>query len=188
MKIVAHIVSIFSIISVCRAFRLLSRRIINVFQRQHALMSQTSNWIPSPYKDLVIGVAKETAAGEKRVGLTPESAELLIKQGWKILVEKGAGRSAQYEDVNYKDIGASVAKHDDVWKADIVVKVQPPSLKEVAKISNRTIVSFLVPELNKELLSKLQDQRSTAFAMDCAPKQLPRAQEYDALSSQVSTR
>lgn len=149
------------------------------------MLAEKNNWSPKPYKELSIGVAKETVHGEKRVGLSPQAAETLINAGWNVVVEKGAGQASAYADDTYKSIGAKIVSRNDAWNADIIVKVQPPSLREVKQIGNRTVVSFMVPDLNKLVLDALEKQGATAFGMDCAPKLLTRAQAFDALASQV---
>jgi NAD/NADP transhydrogenase alpha subunit len=65
-------------------------------------------------------------------------------------------------------------------------QLRPPSKEELTLLENRAIISFLYPAQNPELLQQLQDQKSTAFAMDCIPRTLSRGQTYDALSSQAN--
>lgn len=65
-------------------------------------------------------------------------------------------------------------------------QLRPPTAEEVTKLENRSIISFIYPAQNKELVQQLQDQQSTAFAMDCIPRTLSRGQTYDALSSQAN--
>ncbi len=65
-------------------------------------------------------------------------------------------------------------------------QLRPPTTEEISKLEDRTIISFLYPAQNKELVQQLQDQKSTAFAMDCIPRTLSRGQTYDALSSQAN--
>lgn len=76
---------------------------------------------------------------------------------------------------------------EEVWKSsDIVMKLRPPTAEQAAALEDRTIVSFLYPAQNKDLVKQLQDQKATAFAMDCIPRTLSRGQTYDALSSQAN--
>lgn len=150
------------------------------------MVSEKSGWLPTPYKNMVIGVSKESAPGEKRVAMTPESAAMMIKAGFQVVIESNAGKSALFKNSDYEEVGAKVVGRGDTWKADIVVKVQPPTLNEVKRLENRTIISFIVPSENQQLLESLQKQRSTAFGMDCVPRLLARSQDFDALSSQVT--
>jgi H+-translocating NAD(P) transhydrogenase len=151
-------------------------------------VKETCLWSePIPYSRLTIGVPAETLPGEKRVALSPDSAAMLIKEGFRVVVEKGAGAAAQFPDDLYEKVGAKTVTVDAVWRSDIVVKITPPTLKELAKLESRTILSFIQPAMNKEIMSQLQSQGATAFAMDCIPRMLSRGQAFDALSSQVTS-
>eukprot|EP01038_Epipyxis_sp_PR26KG_P005384 gene5384-7464_t len=147
---------------------------------------ETTNWKPLEYTKLTIGVPKEIAEGEKRVGQTPESVDKLIKNGFKVVIEKGAGVAAQFSDEEYSKVGAKIVNKKDVWKADIVVKLQPPSLDEAKLLESRTLLSFIQPAINKKLVEKLQKQKATVFAVDCIPRLLSRGQAFDALTSQAN--
>jgi len=139
------------------------------------------------YSELTVGIPKETFPLEKRVAATPESVSKLTKPGFKVVVEKEAGLNAHFSDADYEAAGASVVSSDDVWKnSDIVMKLRPPTDAEVELLGDKTLISFLYPAQNKELLEKLQKQNATAFAMDCIPRTLSRGQTYDALSSQAN--
>ncbi|KAL7466245.1 hypothetical protein ACHAXS_006536 [Conticribra weissflogii] len=140
-----------------------------------------------PYSKLTVGVPKERFPLEKRVAATPESVSKLVKPGFNVLIEKGAGISSHFSDVDYENAGAKIVEAEEVWrKSDIVMKLRPPTTEEISKLEDRTIISFLYPAQNKELVQQLQDQKSTAFAMDCIPRTLSRGQTYDALSSQAN--
>ncbi|KAL3766758.1 hypothetical protein ACHAWO_005156 [Cyclotella atomus] len=140
-----------------------------------------------PYSKLTVGVPKERFPLEKRVAATPETVSKLVKPGFSVLIEKGAGSSSFFSDAEYEAAGAKIVEKDDVWKrSDIVMKLRPPSKDELTLLENRAIISFLYPAQNPELLQQLQDQKSTAFAMDCIPRTLSRGQTYDALSSQAN--
>src|SRR5918993_3818930 len=81
----------------------------------------------------LIGVPRETAAGEKRVATAPEVVEKLIKLGFRVAVQSGAGDAANFADDTYRAAGAEII--DDVWEtADIVFKVRAPSIPEVARM------------------------------------------------------
>eukprot|EP00956_Cyclotella_meneghiniana_P029070 scaffold69349_cov70-Cyclotella_meneghiniana.AAC.2 len=140
-----------------------------------------------PYSKLTVGVPKERYHLEKRVAATPETVSKLVKPGFSVLIEKGAGSASYFSDADYEAAGAKIVEKHDVWKSsDIVMKLRPPTAEEVALLENRALISFLYPAQNPELLQQLQDQKSTAFAMDCIPRTLSRGQAYDALSSQAN--
>ncbi len=137
---------------------------------------------------LTIGVPKEVAAGEKRVATVPEVIEKLIKLGFSVVVESSAGDSANISDEAYRASGADIAATAaDLWgKADIVFKVRGPSPEEVALIRpGTTLVSFIWPAQNPELLQQLAARKATVLAMDSVPR-ISRAQKLDALSSMAN--
>ncbi|MEL6947506.1 MAG: NAD(P)(+) transhydrogenase (Re/Si-specific) subunit alpha, partial [Pseudomonadota bacterium] len=107
-----------------------------------------------------IGTPKETAAGENRVAMTPQSVKDLAKLGFDALIETGAGVAAGFSDAAYTEAGAKVAASDaDLWAtADIVAKVRPPSDEEADKLRDgQTLISFFYPNENKELMTKAAD-------------------------------
>ncbi len=135
-----------------------------------------------------IGVPKEIHAGERRVATTPEVVTQLKKLGFDVTVEAGAGSAANYSDAAYRDAGAEiVANADAVWSgADIVLKVRAPEQGETDKLrSGQTLISFLWPAQNPQLLKSLCDLGVTAMAMDSIPR-ISRAQKMDALSSMAN--
>ena len=140
----------------------------------------------TPYSALTVGIPKETFPLEKRVAATPESVERLVKPGFSVVVEDGAGDKSFFSNADYEKAGAKIVPGDQVWNSDIVLKLRPPTDKEVEMLQDRTIISFLYPKQNEELVKKLQAQKATAFAMDCIPRTLSRGQTYDALSSQAN--
>eukprot|EP00980_Cylindrotheca_fusiformis_P005606 scaffold1184_cov132-Cylindrotheca_fusiformis.AAC.27 len=141
----------------------------------------------TPYSSLTVGVPKETFSLEKRVAATPESVQRLVKPGFSVMIEDGAGEKSFYSNADYEKAGAKIASSEEVWKqSDIVMKLRPPTEKEAAMLDNRTLISFLYPKQNEGLVKQLQDQKATAFAMDCIPRTLSRGQTYDALSSQAN--
>ena len=141
----------------------------------------------TPYSSLKVGIPKENFPLEKRVAATPESVQRLVKPGFSVLIEDGAGEKAFYSNADYETAGASIVSSEDVWKqSDIVLKLRPPTEGEVEMLDNRTLISFLYPKQNEGLVKQLQDQKATAFAMDCIPRTLSRGQTYDALSSQAN--
>ncbi|KAK7420211.1 hypothetical protein QQX98_002864 [Neonectria punicea] len=142
----------------------------------------------TPYAALTVGVPKEIYPGERRVALTPANVALLKKKGFgKVLVERGAGSAAEFLDLAYEQAGAILVDSSQVWSnADIVLKVRGPELGEVDAIKERqTIISFLQPAQNKDLVEKIAARKATTFAMDMVPR-ISRAQVFDALSSMAN--
>ena len=135
---------------------------------------------------MLIGVPRETASGEKRVATVPEVVGKLIKLGFSVAVESGAGAAANFSDEDYRAAGAEVLPGAaDVWgRADVVFKVRPPTLEEVGLMrEGATLIGFVWPAQHPELMQALQARRATVLAIDCLPRQLSRAQKMDALSS-----
>ena len=136
----------------------------------------------------VIGVPKETAAGEKRVATVPEVVEKLIKLGFKVAVESGAGDAANFSDDVYRAAGAEIVEGAaKLWAtSDIVLKVRGPSAEEIGLMrEGGTLVSFIWPAQNPELLKQLAARKATVLAMDSVPR-ISRAQKLDALSSMAN--
>jgi len=135
---------------------------------------------------MLIGVPRETAAGEKRVATVPDVVEKLAKLGFTVAVQSGAGDAANFADDTYSAAGAQVLPSAaDIWStADIVFKVRPPTPEEVAQMrEGQTLIGFVWPAQNPELMQQLQARRATVLAIDCLPRQLSRAQKMDALTS-----
>ena len=135
---------------------------------------------------LLIGVPRETFAGEKRVATVPDVVEKLIKLGFRVAVESGAGDAANFPDDEYRAAGAEVvAAAAELWaKSDIVFKVRPPTSDEVALMrEGGTLVDFIWPAQNPELMQQLAAKKATVLAIDSLPRQLSRAQKMDALTS-----
>jgi len=133
-----------------------------------------------------IGVPKETRPRETRAAATPKTVAQLITLGYDVSVESGAGGLASFTDHAYEEAGASIASTDEVWRADIVAKINPPSDDEIAKLRpDAMLASLLSPALAPELLDKLSAQGVTALAMDAVPR-ISRAQALDVLSSMAN--
>ncbi|MBK9616060.1 MAG: Re/Si-specific NAD(P)(+) transhydrogenase subunit alpha [Uliginosibacterium sp.] len=137
---------------------------------------------------LLIGVPREVFAGEKRVATVPEVVEKLIKLGFKVIVETGAGDSANSSDDAYRAAGAEIAESAAaLWSgADMVFKVRAPNDEEVGMMrEGSTLISFIWPAQSPELMQKLAAKKVTVLAIDALPRQLSRAQKMDALTSQA---
>ncbi len=135
-----------------------------------------------------IGVPRELLAEERRVATTPEVAAQLIKLGFSIAVEKDAGTRASYSDKAYEEAGCEiVADAATLWdQSDIVMKVRAPEDEEASHLqSGKTLISFLWPGQNPDLLDKLTATGATVMAMDSVPR-ISRAQKMDALSSMAN--
>ncbi|WP_374669887.1 Re/Si-specific NAD(P)(+) transhydrogenase subunit alpha [Ramlibacter sp.] len=135
---------------------------------------------------LLIGVPKETFPGEKRVATVPDVVAKLVKLGFSVAVESGAGDAANFSDDTYREAGAEIVPGTaDLWaRADIVFKVRPPTEAEVGLMrEGGTLIGFVWPAQNPALMQALQAKKATALAIDCLPRQLSRAQKMDALTS-----
>ncbi len=136
----------------------------------------------------VIGVPKETAAGEKRVATVPEVVEKLIKLGFSVKVESGAGDAANCSDETYRAAGAQIVDSAaKLWaESDIVFKVCVPTAEEVGLThEGQTLITFIWPAQNPELMQQLAARKVTVLAIDALPRMLSRAQKMDALTSQA---
>lgn len=119
--------------------------------------------------ELQIGIPKETFMQEKRVGLTPDSVNLLVSNGHEVIVEKGAGAGANYSDLDYEKAGAKIAySTKQVYECNIVLKVEPPSLEEIDMMKhNQTLISALqLKTQNKAYFERLVDKKITALSFE----------------------
>jgi len=134
---------------------------------------------------VVVGVLKETAAKETRVAVVPEIASKLKNLGVRVLIERGAGESAHFPDALYTDAEFSDAAAI-LASADILLKVQPPSVTEVAALKKGAVViGFMQAYARRDLVLALKECGITSFAMELVPR-ISRAQSMDALSSQAA--
>ena len=132
-----------------------------------------------------IGVPKESKPGERRVAATPKTVEQIIKLGYDVSIETGAGAGASFDDAAYRAAGAEIAG-TEVWGADMILKINAPSADEVARlVPGQTLVSLLAPALDPDLVSALAARGVTALAMDAVPR-ISRAQSLDVLSSMAN--
>jgi len=133
-----------------------------------------------------IGIPAETFPGEKRVATVPEVVEKLIKLGFAVSVQSGAGAAANFDDDTYKSAGAQIAPDAAaLWSsADIVFKVRAPSVAEVGLMhEGQVLIDFIWPAQNPELMQQLAARKVTVLALDSLPRMLSRAQKMDALTS-----
>src|SRR5512135_3689278 len=136
-----------------------------------------------------IGIPAETLVGEKRVATVPDVVEKLIKLGFKVAVESGAGDAANFSDDSYRAVGADiVVGAARLWaESDIVFKVAVPTSAEVGLMrEGGTLIGFVWPAQNPELMQQLAAKKATVLAIDCLPRVLSRAQKMDALTSMAS--
>ncbi|ESA37581.1 nad transhydrogenase subunit alpha [Leptolyngbya sp. Heron Island J] len=157
---------------------------------QSAVDQQTSH--PKPPKR--IGIPKEVTDGECRIAATPKTVKKLQALGFDVVIEQGAGERAEFSDQAYREAGCQVvANAIELWQqTDIILKVQPPghhpelNCSETELVhSGQTLISFLWPAQNPDLLNQLATKQVTALAMDSVPR-ISRAQKMDALSSMAN--
>jgi NAD(P) transhydrogenase subunit alpha len=135
-----------------------------------------------------LAVPTESFAGERRVAIVPDVAAKLAGSGIEVAVQAGAGAAAHFPDAVYADKGATVAadRASLLAGADVVAKVQPPTLEEVEALASGTsTVSFLAPSANLEVITALAAKKATAYSLELVPR-ISRAQSMDALSSQAT--
>jgi len=138
---------------------------------------------------LTIGVPREIFPSEKRVAAVPEVVEKLIKLGFGVCIETGAGAAANFADDTYQAAGARVAASTAELYAgsDMIFKVRAPSPEEIAQMKpGTTLISFIWPAQNPELMQAMAAHKLTVLAIDSLPRQLSRAQKMDALTSMAS--
>jgi H+-translocating NAD(P) transhydrogenase subunit alpha len=135
-----------------------------------------------------VGVAKETAPGERRVALVPEALGRLTAAGLEILVESGAGGGALIPDQAYADAGATIVSAVELYgQSDVILRVQKPSESEIRVMrAGQAVIGFLSPLIDPKSAEALAKQGVTAISLDAIPRTLSRAQSMDALSSQAN--
>ncbi len=131
-----------------------------------------------------IGIPAESKPGERRVAATPKTVEQLIKLGYTVEIQAGAGVGASFDDTAFEAAGAQIVA--DPWDADIIMKINPPSPDEVARLnSGQVLIGLLAPALDPDLVHALNERGVTALAMDAVPR-ISRAQSLDVLSSMAN--
>jgi H+-translocating NAD(P) transhydrogenase subunit alpha len=139
-----------------------------------------------------VGIPKEIVENEDRVAATPDTVKTLQKLGFEVLIETGAGEAAYFSDAAYREAGCQIVDTLTLWSnADIVLKVRPPAThssghQETEMLAEgSTLISFIYPAQNPDLLAKLAARKATVLAMDAVPR-VTRAQKMDALSSMAN--
>lgn len=146
------------------------RKAIKALAKEASLLPQEELLqVLASQEDLTIGIPKEISLQEKRVALVPEAVALLVAHGHEVLVEAGAGENSNFTDIDYSESGARII-HDrkQIFEAGIILKVEPPSLDEVALMERgATLISALQLSVqNEDLLAKLSQKKITAIAWD----------------------
>ena len=118
---------------------------------------------------LFIGIPRERSFQEHRIGLTPESVKTLVANGHRIIIESNAGKESHFYDTDYSEAGAEITdSREEVYKADMIIKIAPPSLEEIDLMQwNQTLISPIhLPTMQREYLTKLIDKKITALAFE----------------------
>lgn len=132
---------------------------------------------------MIIGIPRESQAGETRVAATPQTVGQILKLGYSVVVESCAGAASSFSDAAYVEAGATIGSP---WGADVVLKVNAPDDSEIAALQDgATLVSLISPALKPELVEKLATRPITVLAMDAVPR-ISRAQSLDVLSSMAN--
>ncbi len=135
---------------------------------------------------LTIGVPKETTDGERRVAVVPEVARKLVRAGFEVVMEAGAGEAAYFPDNAFRESGVRIETDSEALGADIVLKVAPPTESEIGKMSSGGVFLGMLDPLGQPVLAREMAARSvTALSMELTPR-ISRAQKMDALSAMSS--
>lgn len=135
---------------------------------------------------MIIGIPLESEPGETRVAATPQTVAQIIKLGYAVVVESGAGTASSFADNAYVEAGAEIGSFEQTWAADVVLKLNAPTDTEIAALRDgATLVALISPGLNPDLVEKLTGRRITVLSMDAVPR-ISRAQSMDVLSSMAN--
>ncbi|MFC2152698.1 alanine dehydrogenase [Bacteroidota bacterium] len=118
---------------------------------------------------LVIGIPKEDKKYESRVGLTPEAVEILVNNGHEVIIEKDAGKAANYVNTDYSENGAQVVENkSDVYRCDVILKIAPPTLEEIDLFKNNQVLlsSLHFPSQSEDYIRKLMQKKITAISFE----------------------
>jgi len=133
-----------------------------------------------------LGIPRESSSEERRVAVAPRTVERLRKMGFDVVIEAGAGRDADCSDAKYIEAGASVADAAEVWGAEVIVKINPPTETEVGLMRpGTTLIGMIWPVTNDAVVQSLATAGVTTMAMDCVPR-ISRAQKLDVLSAMAN--
>lgn len=135
-----------------------------------------------------VGIPSEISPNELRVAATPKTVKRLIKQGFEVFIQDGAGVKSNFSNAEFKEAGATIVDlaKDIYSNSDIVLKVQGPTTQEIDMMKEGLVLlSYLWPAQNPEILQKLANQKVNAIAMDSIPR-ISRAQKMDVLSSMAN--
>jgi len=133
---------------------------------------------------ITVALLRETVPGERRVALDPGAVDKLVKKGVTVVAEHDAGAAARYADAAYTDVGFVDDANEALAAADILVKVQPPTLEQIDALPEGAVVAcFTQHDRHPEIVARLRDRRITALSFELVPR-ITRAQTMDALSSQ----
>ncbi|MGF1477283.1 MAG: Re/Si-specific NAD(P)(+) transhydrogenase subunit alpha, partial [Geminicoccaceae bacterium] len=133
-----------------------------------------------------IGIPKELEPGEARIAVSPDTAKRLVGLGVDVVVERGAGLEAAFEDSAFEEAGATLSDVDGVWSSDIVLKVRRPQDDEMGRLRNdQVLIGALDPYQNKDQVKRYAEARISAFSLELLPR-TTRAQAMDILSSQAN--
>ncbi|HSS00985.1 MAG TPA: hypothetical protein VLM79_28205, partial [Kofleriaceae bacterium] len=119
-----------------------------------------------------LGIVNETSPGERRVAASPAVVAKWVKGGWEVCVERGAGANASYPDAQYEAASAAIVDRAAAWQADIVLKLRPPvvhadgSCETDQMRDGGTLISYIQPAENPQLLEKLAAKKLTVLAID----------------------
>ena len=135
---------------------------------------------------MIIGIPRESLPGETRVAATPQTVGQLIKLGYDVVVDPGAGAASSFTDEAFTEAGAGIGSAEQVWAADVVLKVNAPDSAEIAALRDgATLIGLISPALKPELVEQLATRPITVLAMDAVPR-ISRAQSLDVLSSMAN--
>ncbi|WP_197375831.1 Re/Si-specific NAD(P)(+) transhydrogenase subunit alpha [Mycolicibacterium baixiangningiae] len=135
---------------------------------------------------MLIAIPRESQPGETRVAATPQTVGQIITLGYSVAVESGAGAASSFSDAAYAEAGADVVSSEQIWSADVVLKVNAPNDDEIAAVKDgSTLIGLISPALKPDLVEALSTRPITVLAMDAVPR-ISRAQSLDVLSSMAN--
>jgi NAD(P) transhydrogenase subunit alpha len=133
-----------------------------------------------------IGVPKESFNSETRVSISPNVAKKFISLGYEVIMENDAGKGSNFTDQDYSDVGVKLDKRSEVYKSDILAKINPPTIEEVSLMKEGSVlISLLFAHSNIDLVMHMSEQKISAFSLDAIPR-TSLAQSMDVLSSQAN--